>query len=315
MTSAAAAAVRERAGVAGRGEIVSRTSGDAVDWAVRSGQLLRIHPRTLIVPDAVNDWRARCAAALEWAGEGSALSHRSALRVWGLEDRIAPADGSAEPIEVLVAHGRRPRSALVSNAVIHRSRRPASTGLREGLWVVSLERAIVQSWPTATGAAQRAPVITAVRERRTTVARVRRELIDHPRLRGRRQLRELLALIELGCHSELELWGHLEVFDGPGFAHLQRQVRSRYDGRSVWFDLWDAETRVDIELDGRRYHSGVHDWEHDIVRDALVAERGGLTLRFSHDRLTRDPAGCRAQALRVMGVRRRQLGAPLPAVA
>ncbi len=298
--------------MAGRGELASRTSGDAVDWAVRSGQLVRIHPRTLIIPEAVDDWRARCAAALTWAGQGSALSHRSALRVWGLEDRLSPSDGCAEPIEVLVAHGRRPRSVLVSNAVIHRSRRPASTGLRHGLSVVSLERAIVQSWPTAVGAAQRGPAIMAVRERRTTVARLRRELIDHPRLRGRRALRELLALIELGCHSELELWGHLEVFDGPAFVHLQRQVRSRHDGRSVWFDLWDPGTRVDIELDGRRYHSGVHDWEHDIVRDALVAERGGVTLRFSHDRLTRDPAGCRAQAMRVMTVRRQQLGASLP---
>lgn len=170
--------------MAGRGDVASRSSGDAVDWTVRSGQLVRIHPRTLIVPEAVDDWRARCAAALTWAGEGSMLSHRSALRVWGLEDRLSPSDRSAEPIEVLVAHGRRPRSVLVSSAVIHRSRRPASTGMRHGLSVVSLERAIAQSWPTATGAAQRAPAITAVRDRRTTVARLRRELIDQIASRG-----------------------------------------------------------------------------------------------------------------------------------
>ncbi len=310
MTSAAAAAVRELAGVAGRTEVAARSSEDAVDWAVRSRQLVRLHPRTLVVPESVDDWRSRCAAALQWAGQGSAVSHRSALRAWGVEDSPSTPGTARELVEVLVPHSRRLRSALASGAVVHRSRRPASTLVRGGLTVVSLERAIAQSWPSASGASQRSPAITSVRERRTTVSRLRRELVDHPRLPGRRQLRELLTLLEAGCHSELELWGYLEVFDGPPFAHLQRQVRSRHDGRVVWFDLWDPEARVDVELDGRRYHAGVHDWEHDILRDALVAEHGGITLRFSHERLTRDPAGCRAQAWRVMSVRRQQLGAP-----
>lgn len=100
------------------------------------------------------------------------------------------------------------------------------------------------------------------------------------------------------------------VFAGPRFAHLERQVSVRCPGRTVRFDLWDRLARVDVELDGRRYRSGVLERERDIARDAAVAEGGDLTLRFSHSRLTRDPAGCREQTWRVLVVRRRQLGAP-----
>lgn len=83
--------------------------------------------------------------------------------------------------------------------------------------------------------------------------------------------------------------------------------RSRLGGRTVYLDLVDLEAMLNIELDGRRYHSTAEQRERDIARDVALAQQGFLTLRFSHERLTRDPEGCRRQALAVRAVRLEQL--------
>ncbi len=98
---------------------------------------------------------------------------------------------------------------------VHRTRHLAATRTREGVPVVTLERAVVESWPLLVDDARRAPAIVAVRRRLTTPTRLRQQVADHPRLPGRRALVELLGLLDLGCQSELELWGHQELFTGP----------------------------------------------------------------------------------------------------
>lgn len=173
---------------------------------------------------------------------------------------------------------------------------------------VSLERAVVVSWPLLTGSDQRAPAIVAVRRRTTTAARVREELARHPRLPGRAGLEDLLAKIDAGCRSELELWGYERVFTGQPFADLERQVTVVVDGTAFVLDCSDRRAMLAVELDGRQYHDGPWQRERDLARDAAVAELGILTVRYAHRRLTREPADCREQVLRLVAVRRQQLG-------
>jgi very-short-patch-repair endonuclease len=116
-----------------------------------------------------------------------------------------------------------------------------------------------------------------------------------------------LDLVEDGCHSELELWGHRAVFTGQEFASFGRQVPRRLLGRTAYLDMFDSQAALDIELDGRKYHSSVRQREADLARDAAAAEEGIQTLRFSHERLTGDPAGCRRQAMLVRRRRMQQL--------
>ncbi|MEJ5915259.1 DUF559 domain-containing protein [Pseudokineococcus sp. 1T1Z-3] len=80
---------------------------------------------------------------------------------------------------------------------------------------------------------------------------------------------------------------------------------------AVVADLFGEQTRLVGELDGRRYHDGPQQRERDLTRDARLAELGIQTLRFSHQRLTTDPGGCREQLLRVHAARRRRLAAPV----
>lgn len=311
-------AVLDRGGVAARSDVVGGVGSDAVEWAVATGQVRRPLPRTLLLPGAGEERRLERLAALAYGGSGATLSHLTALDLWGLP---VP---ERDETHVLVVHERRPRRGTPSCAlpdleaglVLHRSRHFPITVARGGLTVVALERAVVESWPLLVADEARAPVLVAVRERRTTTRRLRRELANHSRLAGRRALHQLLDLVEDGCHSELELWGHRTVFTGPEFATFERQVPTRILGRAAYLDMFDQVAALDIELDGRKYHSSPRQREADLARDAALAEEGIQTLRFSHERLTVDPASCRQQAARVRRRRIEQLygraGAPCP---
>ena len=128
MASRAVQAVRRLGGVARRDELVAATGPEAVDWAARSGRLQRVLPRTYVDRDAVDDWSTRCRAAVAYAGDGAAVSHLSALRLWDLP---APAQ---EAVDVTVDHARRPRTASGTPLAVevHRSRHPGPLGSAPG---------------------------------------------------------------------------------------------------------------------------------------------------------------------------------------
>ncbi len=157
-------------------------------------------PQVYCLPEMVAIGRIR-RAALFYAGDGSALSHRTALAVWGL--RPAAPD---EPIDVPVAGNRRLRNG--PGVVIHR--RVGSEGLangtvcRHGLPVVRLERAVVESWPQLDPDERRAPAIVAVRSRRTTAGRLLAAAKQLPKLAGKAELVRLISLLGGGCHSKLK---------------------------------------------------------------------------------------------------------------
>jgi very-short-patch-repair endonuclease len=123
-------------------------------------------------------------------------------------------------------------------------------------------------------------------------------------MRGRAQLSRLIDALNAGCESELELWGYLAVFDVPGLRHARRQKVVHVGRRSYPLDLAYDEERVAVELDGYRFHSSREQRERDMRRDAALASIGWLTLRFSHERLHEDVAGCRRDTLTAVAVRR-----------
>jgi very-short-patch-repair endonuclease len=115
---------------------------------------------------------------------------------------------------------------------------------------------------------------------------------------------QLLDLLAMGCRSELETWGYRHVLGGLG---LRWQVPIRLGGRTVYLDSYDEIGRLNFELDGRKYHGGVRDRERDLRRDAALAARGIMVVRFTHDRLVREPDQVRAQIRAIMSVRRAQM--------
>lgn len=270
-------------------------SDHLISYALRVGHLVSLHRGVYAAAPARADLAVRGRAALVYLGESAVLSHVTALAVWG---SIVP--GPADPVHAIVPGDVRIRCR---GLVVHR--RAGTDGVvRRGLRVTRFEVSIVDSWPLLEPDRRRAPVIDAVAGRRTTVDRLRSVVEAARRLDDRQGLVRLLDLLDAGCRSPLEIWGLEHVFTGPGMPAFERQVRVRVGDRSVYLDVYAAVERVDFELDGSASHAGPADRERDLRRDAALAALGIVVVRFTYQRLTREPDTVRLEVLAVLASRR-----------
>jgi hypothetical protein len=264
-----------------------------------------VFPGVAVEPRLVDDPAARRRAALACAGHGAALSHTSALAVWGLpvtEDGV-----------VHVTTGPRRRLRVPGIAAHRRAGfavEPPQVVIRNGLAVTRLERSLVDAWPLTAADAQRAPLLRAIGERMTTPDRIAEALGRAGQLPGKEALCALLRKVVAGCRSELELWGYDHIFTGPGMPAFRWQVKVTLRTRTVYLDAYDPETRTNFELDGAQWHASPKQRERDLRRDAALAALGIMVVRFSHHRLVHEPEQVRLEILAILAARHRQL-APL----
>ena len=285
-------------GVATRDQLVGLLGRHRFDNAVKSRRLVPIFPRTYAYPWDADQPEVRHRAALLSVGGDAALSHLSAL---ALRDLPVPVDASA--LHVTAYQPRHPRG-VPDELVVHRTLLPLDPVELDGLPVVRTELAIATSWPLLAGPDQRAPAIEAWRRRLISRQRLYRAAESMWWLREVRSFRELVSLLLAGCESELELWGYTGVFDVPGLRDATRQRIVRVHGKKYRLDLAYDDERLNIELDGRAYHSSPQQWERDIARDLALATAGWQTIRFSHAQLFGNVDGCRRDALAVRAARR-----------
>lgn len=275
--------------------------GWVVEYAYQCGQLRRMLPgvyQDSAAPETPELWRR---AALAWLDGRGALSHTTALAVWGLHEPVA-----GEPVRVTVPREvrLRPQPAVVVHGRAGFAPDPPQAVVRRGLLVTPLERSLVDAWPLLPAAGRRAPVIRAVNDWMTTPARIAAVVARHPRLPRHAELCRLLGLLEAGCRSPLEIWGHEHVFTGPGMPELQRQVRLKVGSRSFYLDLYAPYERVNFELDGASVHGDPRQREIDLRRDALLATRGVQVVRLSHRRLVHETCAVRRESLAILARRR-----------
>ena len=288
----------------GTGELATRASflrrgisRHALDNEVRTGALVAFATDVYGRPWNRDEVELRERAVLLALGRATAISHLSALRRWGT------LTGHEFPVHVSVPATRAPRSR--DGLVVHRvARFPAVVRLR-GSVTVTAAFAAVTSWPLLDAPSRRGPLIDTVRTRLATASELHDAIRAHPRLGGRAELSALVSLLGAGCESELEIWGHLSVFDVAGLRQAVRQRRVRVNGRVFRLDLAYEDERVAVELDGHRFHSSVTQRDRDMRRDTLLATAGWQTLRYSHHRLHTDIAGVRRDTLAVLAARRR----------
>ncbi|MQA34097.1 uncharacterized protein DUF559 [Modestobacter roseus] len=274
-------------------DLTERASSRSVGRWLAGGRLVRLHPGWVTAPGWADDWTVRAHAAVGYTG--GVLSHRSALAVHGALDH------RPRRLDVTVGTDRRLRST--AGLAVHRGALPRSL-IVSGLPATTLARALVDSWAGAHRrsagpaliAEARAALLRSARERAISTAALGLELDRRPELPGRSGLVQLIALLERGCQSELEVFGVLHVLSVPGLPGCVQQYRVRLpDGRRVYLDAAWPGVKLAIELDGAAFHGGREQRERDLTRDAALAARGWLVLRFSHARLTREPAECQAE--------------------
>lgn len=220
-----------------RAEALRVVPRHVLDDAVRSAVIVVVFPGVYALPEGADTVQIRRIAALARRPE-SGLSHLDGLDVWDLPSapsgtvHLTVSDSCpVTRVAGLTLHRRRDFVAAAPFVVV-----------RRGLRVVRLEQAIVESWPLLPEADRRVPAIVAIRERRTTGARLLDVLAANRSVVGSAALRRVFELAAQGCHSPLELWGHQRVFSDRRLPTSRCQVRVTLPSGVVYLDrLYEEE--------------------------------------------------------------------------
>jgi hypothetical protein len=267
-----------------------------------NGSLVRVVPHVYRWRNAVVDDEMLARAALMHAGPQAALSHTTALAVWGLREFSLPMHLTVDQSV------RRTGSADV---VVHRRLHFAPTSPqcieRHGLLVTGIPRSLVDSWPLLPRDDRRPFVVDIARRRLTTATGLQEALDERPNVAGHRALAQTIDLIADGCQSELEVLGVLNVFRHASLPRSVGQYKFRVGGAFFNLDRAWPEAKLAVELDGARHHTSPEDRQRDLARDAALAAAGWIVLRFTYAEVRRNPERVRARVAEVYRMRMSQL--------
>lgn len=296
--------VTSNGGLATRRQLLERIPATVLDGHIGRGQLVRVFPRVYRLRDSADDDMTALRAALIHAGPHSALSHTTALAVWGLR-------GLERPLRLTVDESI--RRAGAPGLIVHRRKAfdPDSPQCidRHGLRVTRLHRAVIDSWPLLPLAERRPLALDVVNRRLVTHQQLAEALGERPNVGGRRLLRQTIDLIADGVRSELEAHGVLNVFRHRSLPPSVGQYRVQLPAKTVWLDRAWPEVKLVVELDGAQHHTSPEDRRADLERDRELAALGWVVLRFTYADVLRDPEAVRAKVLAVYRARMEQLRA------
>jgi very-short-patch-repair endonuclease len=297
-------AVRDNGGLATRRQLLERIPVVVLDGHIGRRKLARVFPHVYRLSDAPMDDGTLLRAALVHAGPVAALSHTTALAVWGLR----PLE---RPLHLTVDQGL--KRAGAPDLVVHRRLRfdpeSAQCVQRHGLRVTVLPRTLVDSWPLLPVEQRRPLALDVARQGKVTAGQLREALAERSNVAGRRALLQTIDLIDEGCQSELEAHGVLNVFRHRSMPPSVGQHRIQLPTGRIKLDRAWPEAKLAAELDGVAHHTSPEDRRRDLARDRELAALGWLVLRFTYADVVRDPEGVRATVLGVYRTRLAQLRA------
>jgi very-short-patch-repair endonuclease len=297
-------AMESNDGLATRRQLLQHIPGAVLDGHVGRKHLTRIFPHVYRLRDSEDNSLVALRAALLHAGPDAAVSHTTALSVWG-EWRLE------RPLHLTVHESI--RRTGTQGLVVHRRKNfdPTSGHCveRKGLRITALPRTVVDSWPLLPPAERRPLALDLARRGLITAVTLDEALAERSNVAGRRTLRQTIDLIGDGCQSELEAHGVLNVFRHRSLPPSVGQFRIVLPTGGIRLDRAWPEVKLAVELDGARYHSSPEDRRRDLGRDAALAALGWVVLRFTYADVLRDPDAVRARVLAVYRTRLRQLSA------
>ncbi len=244
----------------------------------------------------------RMAAVLA-SGPNAVLSHRSAAAAWG----VRPTARSRVEVTTPARSGRRgpPRveihrvTALAVDDVTCLRNLPITTIAR-----TLLDLATVLSPHALERAVNQAEVLQVL-----DVTAVRAAIDRTPNRKGTKHLRAILSVPSPGpTRSKLEY--RFLALCRRGDVQIPR-LNTHVDtgGRLVEVDaLWPQE-RLVAELDGGAVHHTPKAFEDDRAKDAALAARGYLVVRFTWHRITHEPRAVQAELRRILALRARDCAA------
>ena len=246
-------------------------------------------------------------AAVLRAGPGAVLSYWTAAELQGLAD--PPGGDPASGIHVTVTSARRVR---VPGIVLHLSSRVAeATQPNREPPRTSIEETVLDLTQVTRDFDQVCGWITRACARRlTTPEKLRAALAARKKAMFRQEIEDSLAAAGIGVHSVLEYRYLHDVERAHGLPPALHQVRVVLDGKSAYRDVYYAEYRVAVELDGRLAHPD-EERAKDNHRDVVASAEGIQTCRYVWEDVNERPCETAILQARVLWQRGWQ-GIPVP---
>jgi very-short-patch-repair endonuclease len=253
-------------------------SDSTIAFRVRTGRLHRVYPGVYAVGRPPQTPIERSSAAVLACGPGAALSHSSALTLWGI-DKHWPT-----PFEVIVFKDRRPKGI--------RTHRPRSIHRRDittqlGIRTTTLARAVLDTAPRLPERRRTRVVQDALHSKFMTNSQLADVVARNPNHRGTPLITPLLAETKTGItRSDIEdTWNQLaNDYNLPNFL-TNVPLRGGYTA-----DVLFPEHGLIVELDSWEFHSDRISFESNRDRDADNLAAGLPTIRVTHERMKADPA-------------------------
>lgn len=286
-----ALSVRQHGNVT-RGQLLELgLSARAIDRSATSGRLHRVHTGVYAVGRPPVTALERAAAAVLACGQHAALSHRSAMTLWGFAKRWSA------PFEVVVPGDRRPHGIKV-----HRSRTLArrDTTKHVGIRVTTPARTLLDCAPELRGKTLTRAVNDALLSRYLTKSALAEIVSRFPSSPAAPLLRPFVSDHGGPTRSELED-KFLEFCERFGLPRPQTNVSVA----GYLVDAWFPDERLIVELDGYDFHSSRDAFERDRDRDADTLLAGLGTVRVTWGRMHDSPEAEATRLHKILGARRR----------
>ncbi len=237
-------------------------------------------------------WSTRAHAALLYAGPDAVLGAQASAYLHGFV-RVAP-----EVIDVLVPERR--RVAAQQGLVIRRRVAPQET-IRSAPARLRREPTVLELAESARDTDAAVGVLCDAFRVGCDLDALRQALAGRSRVRRRRLLCDLLAVVEAGVESPLEYRYDRDVERPHGLPRSQPQLRQVVGGRWIRADRVFIGLGTRVELDGRLAHPGGAT-DDDVWRDNGVRiERRELTLRYRWRHIAGHPCDTAVQVAAALG--------------
>jgi hypothetical protein len=255
---------------------------------VRMGRIDVLHPGVYSPAGAWPAWERSLMAAVLAAGDGAAVSHRSAARLWDIGHR------DDDLVEITVPYPRVPR---LRNVVVHRSRDLQADHLvvSKYLPVTKPARTVVDLAAVVSPAEVEDALDRALAKRLITVAGVEWMLGEVSR-RGRRGVRVVGRILDQRALGTARPDGLLEprmarLLKRAGLppASFQYEIRDRRGRRLARVDFAYPEILLAIEVDGYEIHGSPGAMAKDFVRQNGLVATQWRVLRFTWGQVVREP--------------------------
>jgi len=286
--------LRDQCGVVARRQLLDLGFTDEhIEHQLRSCRWQRLHRGVYATFSGPLSFMVLLWAALLRAGPGAVASHQTAAYLDGLADR------PPEVIHLTLGVDHRLKAPIRGVRVHYAHRLPESRHPVKLPPRTRIEETVLDLVDASRDVDEVATWVTrACQRRRSTPGRLAQALANRKKIRWREELKAMVADVEAGALSPLELHYLRRVERAHGLPIGERNRRWE-DRRVTWIDVDLPEYCTRVELDGRVGHEDEGRFR-DRKRDNRGTVDGSATLRYGHSEVFGDACGVASEVADVI---------------